>query len=70
MPTPKPTRSTLQNRRLNRAVRATQLDVHPGMRTVSRRAQLPRAGRGETALALAGSLLIALILVLTIVGGH
>lgn len=69
-PQPKATRSTLQNRRLNQAIRATQLDIHPGMRTVSRRAQLPRAGRSDFALATAGGLLIFLLVMLTIFGGH
>lgn len=66
----KPTRSTLQNRRLNYALRHEQVDPQPGMRTVSRRATLPRAGRSDLALAAAGGLLIVLILLLTIVGGH
>ena len=45
-----------------------QTEQHPGLRTVSRRANLPRAGRSDLALAAAGGLLIALILLLTIVG--
>ena len=62
--TPRPTRSTLQNRRLNRAIRAAQLGNADGLRTASRRSALPRARRQDVAVAITGSLLIFLLVLL------
>ena len=59
--TPRPTRSTLLNRRLNRAVAASQLGNPDGLKLASRRSELPKAHRYDVAIALAGSLLIVLL---------
>lgn len=65
---PRPTRSTLQNRRLNRAMRADQLGNPDGLRMASRRSALPRARRQDIAVAITGSLLIFLLLLLLLAG--
>ena len=61
---PHPTRSTLQNRRLNRAVKAQRLGNPVGLREHSRRSALPKARRQDLAAAITGSLLIVFILLL------
>ncbi|WP_116124392.1 hypothetical protein [Lewinella sp. IMCC34183] len=64
--TPKPTRSPLQNRRNNRAVRAAALHESPGLRLAGRRTALPPARRAEVVMAVAGSLIIFLTALLTV----
>ena len=61
---PRPTRSTLLNRRLNRAIAASQLGNPDGLRLASRRSALPKAHRYDVAIALTGSLLIFLLVCL------
>jgi hypothetical protein len=63
---PRPTRSTLQNQRLNRAIRAHQLGQPRGLRTVARRSDLPKARSRDIAVAITGSLLIFLLALLLI----
>ncbi len=63
---PKATRSTLQNRRLNQAIRAHQLHETEGLKIVARRSVLPRAHRADVALAVTGGLLITLFTILTL----
>ncbi|NJB85375.1 hypothetical protein GGR26_001120 [Lewinella marina] len=65
---PKPTGSTLVNRRLYRAVRAAQLGSSDGLRLAGRRSALPPARRTELAMAITGSLLIFFLLLLVVIG--
>ena len=64
--TPKATRSTLQNRRLNQALKGAQFSETNGMRLPARRSTLPRAHRTEIALAAVGSGLIFVLSMLAI----
>ena len=64
MQLPRPTRSTLMNRRLNRAIAARQLGNPDGLRTASRRSTLPKARRQDVAIAITGSLVIFALLLL------
>ncbi|MBB4077930.1 hypothetical protein GGR28_000531 [Lewinella aquimaris] len=64
--TPRPTRSTLLNRRVNRAVKAHQLGNPNGLRLASRRSALPPARRQDVAIAITGSLVVLLITLLLI----
>ncbi|CAH1000309.1 hypothetical protein LEM8419_01460 [Neolewinella maritima] len=61
---PRPTGSTLQNSRLNRAIAAAQLGKPDGLRLAARRSALPRARRQDVATAVIGSLLITLLVLL------
>lgn len=64
---PKLTGSTLQNRRLYQAVRAARLGNPNGLRLAGRRAALPPARRAELTMAVMGSLVIFLLLLLVVV---
>ncbi len=66
--TPRPTRSTLLNRRVNRAVKAQQLGNPNGLRLTSHRSTLPKARRQDIAIAITGSLLILFLTLLLLVG--
>ena len=61
---PRPTRSTLLNMRLNKAINAMngQFPTESGLRTAGRRSALPRARRADRALALAGMITILFVL--------
>ncbi|MCP9235187.1 hypothetical protein [Lewinella sp. JB7] len=64
--TPRPTRSTLLNRRVNRAVKAHQLGNPNGLRLASRRSALPPARRQDIGVALTGSLVVLLLTLLLV----
>ncbi len=64
--TPRPTRSTLLNRRVNRAVKAHQLGNPNGLRLASHRSTLPKARRQDIAIAITGSLIILLLTLLLV----
>lgn len=60
---PRPTRSTLQNQRLVRAIRAQAISEENGLRVAGRRSELPTARKSETAtVAIASLLLLGLLL--------
>ena len=61
---PRPTGSTLQNRRLNLAIRAAQLEAQHGLRDAARRSALPPARRRDVAVATVGSLLLFFLVLL------
>ena len=67
---PRPTRSLVTNRRLNKAIRAAhgRYPMEDGLRVSGRRATLPRARRQDVAVALTGALLLTgLVSVLSLV---
>ena len=63
---PKATRSTLQNRRLNRSHDVFNTASDNGLRVVARRSALPPTRRSELAITVVGSLLILLLALLSV----
>lgn len=60
---PRPTRSTLQNQRIVRAIRANAISEENGLRVAGRRSELPTARKTQTALVAVASGLLAMLLI-------